>query len=122
MKTMKKAKAPSAKTLERKAKEAALIAWAKQQQAQFRADLREMFAKEKRERLGMKESVGTGNTTKRLVLQAPGLENRPPFVGFVIGRCGEEGRWYVGAAASFAGAGGGSCQSNGKGRCGAQAG
>ena len=47
MKTMKKAKAPSAKTLARKAKEAAMIAWAKQQQAQFRADLREMFAKEK---------------------------------------------------------------------------
>ena len=85
MKTMKKAKAPSAKTLARKAKEAAMIAWAKQQHAQFRADLREMFAKEKRERLGMKESIGTGVKTTRLVLQAPGLENKPRLSDLLLG-------------------------------------
>lgn len=82
---MKKAKAPSAKTLARKAQEAALIAWAKQQQAKFQADLREMFAKEKRERLGMKGSVGTGGKTARLVVQAPGLENRPRLSDLLLG-------------------------------------
>ena len=57
---MKKAKAPGAKTQARKAKEAAMIAWAKQQHAQFRADLREMFARERREPGG---PGGTGITT-----------------------------------------------------------
>ena len=82
MKTMKKAKAPSAKTLARKAKEAAMIAWAKQQHAQFRADLREMFAKEKRE-LG--DPGGTGGKTARLVPQAPGLENKPRLSDLLLG-------------------------------------
>lgn len=53
---MKKAKAPSAKTLARKAKEAAMIAWAKQQQAKFQADLREMFARERQEKQQAEEA------------------------------------------------------------------
>lgn len=68
MKTMKKAKAPSTKTLARKAKEAAMIAWAKQQHAQFRADLREMFARERREPGG---PGGTGITTGVNQIPAP---------------------------------------------------
>ena len=57
---MKKAKAPSAKTQARKAKEAAMIAWAKQQHAQFRADLREMFARERQKK--QQEPGGPGGT------------------------------------------------------------
>lgn len=53
---MKKAKAPSAKTLARKAQEAALIAWAKQQHAKFQADLREMFARERQEKQQAEEA------------------------------------------------------------------
>ena len=83
---MKKAKSPSAKTLARKAQEAALLAWGKGMRARFKADLREMFAKEKRARLGLREgSVGTGVKTTRWVLQAPGLEKKPRLSDLLLG-------------------------------------
>ena len=85
-KKMKKAKSPSAKTLARKAQEAALLARGKGMRARFKADLREMFAREKRARLGLREgSVGTGVKTTRWVLQAPGLENKPRLSDLLLG-------------------------------------
>ncbi len=53
---MKKTKEPSAKTLARKAKEAAMIAWGKGMRARFKADLREMFVRERREKQESEEA------------------------------------------------------------------
>ena len=56
---MKKTKAPSAKTLARRAQEAALIAWGKAQQAQFQRDLQQHWEeREKKEQKGRVAPAG----------------------------------------------------------------
>ena len=63
-----------------------MIAWGKGMQAQFQADLRKPGGPGGTGiTTGRSDTGGTGSTTKRVVLQTPGLENRPRLSDLLLG-------------------------------------